>query len=368
RQGVAVDKPYRFVLLDCMMPDMDGFAVAEAIRRNADLKEVTIIMLSSAALPEHTDRCHALGIARYMIKPIIESELLKTMLVEFRPFGEQNFVSPSPSLPHGLKVLLVEDGLINQRVAIGLLQSQGHEVIVANDGVEAVETMRRERFDVVLMDLQMPNMDGYAATAQIRADEQQEGCHTPIIAMTAAAMKGDREKCLRSGMNGYIAKPVDPQELYRTLAQHGSASHEHEHDDESKTADAAGAYPHQASADIPDPYDPHVWSFELASQRIPGGPDAVAELARLFVSESQKLLETIREGRDAQDAVNIERAAHTLKSSAGLFAAEPLVSAARRIEEKTRKRGIEGLQGEITQLEQEVARFRACIRGLDESA
>ena len=373
RQGVAVGKPYRFVLLDCMMPDMDGFAVAEAIRRDADSKEATIIMLSSAALPEHADRCQALGIARYMIKPIIESELLETVLVEFGPSAEQNLVSPSPSLessPTGprLKVLLVEDGLINQRVAVGFLQSQGHEVIVANDGVEAVEAMRCERFDIVLMDLQMPNMDGYAATAQIRADEQREGRHTPIIAMTAAAMKGDREKCLRSGMDGYIAKPIDSQQLYRALTQHGSASQGNQHDDESKTTDTAEAFPDQASADIPDPYDPQVWSCELASQRIPGGPDAVAELARLFVSESQTLLDTIRKAQDAQDAGSLERAAHTLKSSAGLFAAEPLVSAARRIEEKTRKGELEGIQGEITQLEQEVARFHACIRGLDGSA
>ena len=170
-----------------------------------------------------------MGIVRYVTKPVVQSELLNAILNVARGEVEQINVAPtgtnkSSSDVWKASILLAEDGLVNQRVAMGLLAMWGHHVVVAKNGVEAVAACDKEQFDLVLMDVQMPEMDGYQATAAIRENERQTGNHTPIIAMTAAAMKGDREKCLAVGMDGYIAKPVAAAELFETLERHVAAS------------------------------------------------------------------------------------------------------------------------------------------------
>jgi len=219
KRAASEGEPYRLVLLDCMMPEMDGFTLADRIRHNADFADPTMIMITSAARAGDAERCRQLGIAHYMTKPIIQSELLDAV---WEALGVRSSVEAivAHAIPAGrvderrrLKILLAEDSLINQRVAIGLIERRGHEVVVADDGKEALEALERESFDFVLMDVQMPVMDGYEATAVFREKEKQSGGHMPIVAMTAAAMKGDREKCLAAGMDDYIAKPIDPERL-----------------------------------------------------------------------------------------------------------------------------------------------------------
>ncbi|MCA9118697.1 MAG: response regulator [Planctomycetaceae bacterium] len=217
-RAASEQKAYRLVLLDLMMPEMDGFAVAEHIRGNATFGSPTLIMLSSAARQGDGERCQELGIASYLLKPVIEHELLDTVLDAFGCVTHDTVPSDRERDGRRLKILLAEDGLVNQRVAIGLLEGQGHEVVLAKDGLEAVAAFDQNEFDVVLMDIHMPEMDGFEATAVIREREKHSGGHTPIIALTAAAMKGDREKCLESGMDAYIAKPIDPHQLYQKLA------------------------------------------------------------------------------------------------------------------------------------------------------
>ncbi|MEO8498743.1 MAG: response regulator, partial [Planctomycetota bacterium] len=218
RRAAASNVPYQLALLDCMMPEMDGFELAKQIREDGHLGDCTMMMISSGARLGDSQRCRELGIVRHMSKPFVQSELLKTILAAI---GEavaesaeprEEAAADSDARPK-LKILLAEDGLVNQRVAVGLLKKHGHTVTIAQNGREAVDAIRNESFDLVLMDVHMPEMGGLEATVAIRAYEKQQGCHTPIIAMTAAAMKGDREQCLEAGMDGYVSKPVSSEQL-----------------------------------------------------------------------------------------------------------------------------------------------------------
>jgi CheY-like chemotaxis protein len=206
-----------------MMPEMDGFELTERVGKTPSFKAPTMIMVSSAARPGDAERCRRLGIARHLIKPVVQSELLDTILHALRHEGAEESLQGAlagrpPAAVPTLRILLAEDGLVNQRVAMGLLKKHGHQVVLANNGREAVESLDKQSFDGILMDVQMPEMDGFEATAAIREREQRTGRHIPIIAMTASAMKGDRERCLAAGMDGYVSKPIDPEQLYRAVA------------------------------------------------------------------------------------------------------------------------------------------------------
>ncbi|MGI9470315.1 MAG: response regulator, partial [Rubripirellula sp.] len=204
-------QPYSLAIIDCMMPEMDGFEFAGHVRADHDLNDCRLIMASSSALPEHARRCPEEGIIRYMLKPVVQSELLDALLevvASESSESEQEFhdtATASVGVPEDggrqLAILLVEDGVVNQKVASGLLKR--HRLVIANDGLEAIEQFKRQPFDIVLMDVQMPGMDGIEATAAIRALEGENESRTPIIAMTASAMLGDRERCLDAGMDGY---------------------------------------------------------------------------------------------------------------------------------------------------------------------
>ena len=219
QRAVALGHPYPLVLLDAQMPDMDGFTVAERIQQTPALAGAAIMMLSSADLPGDTARCRALGIATYLTKPIKQSDLLDAMLAVM---GDARTTAPAaaplrtlaPEPLRSLRILLAEDNLVNQRLVVRLLQKRGHGVVIANNGREALAALQDGGFNIVLMDVQMPEMDGFEATAAIRAHEREGGAHVPIVAMTAHAMKGDQERCVAAGMDGYVSKPISPQRLF----------------------------------------------------------------------------------------------------------------------------------------------------------
>ncbi len=214
--------PFKLALVDIQMPDVDGFALLEAIAADAPPDRPVIIVASSTVAPGERARALQLGAARYLVKPIVQSELLDAVLEVLgmgAPVAQQMPVAvASQATP--LRVLLAEDSLINQRVAVGLLTRWGHTVDVANDGHEAVAAAAQHRYDVVLMDVHMPNLDGLEATALIREGERQTGAHVPIIAMTASAMKGDRERFLAAGMDDYLSKPFEPAAFRALLETH----------------------------------------------------------------------------------------------------------------------------------------------------
>jgi PAS domain S-box-containing protein len=220
--------PFGLILTDMHMPKMDGFTLIEQIRHRPELATATIMMLTSAGHRGDAARCQELGVAAYLLKPIRQSELREAIarvlgareqdgaIALITRFSLHDARDPSAFL----HVLLAEDNAVNQRLAVRLLEKRGHSVKVAANGREALEAMEKERFDLVFMDVQMPEMDGLEATIAIREKEKSSGLHQPIIALTAHAMKGDREKCLDVGMDGYLTKPIRPPELEEILEEY----------------------------------------------------------------------------------------------------------------------------------------------------
>jgi PAS domain S-box-containing protein len=214
-------EPFQLVLADANMPTGDGFALAARIRQDSGLDTPVIIMLNAGDRPGEIARCEVLDINAYLLKPVKPLELVETLNVALGAAPDAGAVKPVPQAAGcrfpALKILLAEDSPVNQKLAIWLLEKEGHSVTIANDGREAIAALDAQQFDLVLMDVQMPEMDGFEATATIRARERSQGTHIPIIAMTAHAMKGDRERCLAAGMDDYIPKPVRAHELFRTI-------------------------------------------------------------------------------------------------------------------------------------------------------
>ena len=217
--------PYPLIVTDLLMPGMDGFGLVERIRQRPELATPTIMMLTSAGHRGDALRCKELGVAAYLMKPIRQSELREAIgrVLGAReqggaiPLVTRYSLGDARDPDSSLRVLLAEDNGVNQRLATRLLEKRGHRVMVAANGREALEALAKETFDLVLMDVQMPEMDGFEATAAIRETEKKDGGRLQIIALTAHAMKGDRERCLTAGMDGYLSKPIRAQELDEIL-------------------------------------------------------------------------------------------------------------------------------------------------------
>jgi signal transduction histidine kinase/CheY-like chemotaxis protein len=217
-------EPYALALLDVNMPDVNGFDVAAEIGRRPELTGITIIILSSSALGGEAARCREIGVAGYLAKPVKAADLFKEIARALDSRTAPELGTDAPTHPPAgrpevrpRKILVAEDNLMNQRVAVGLLSRRGHDVTIVNNGLEAIEAVAREHFDLVLMDVQMPEVDGFEATEAIRARERETGGHVRIIAMTAHALTGDAERCLQHGMDGYLSKPLNAQLLWSTV-------------------------------------------------------------------------------------------------------------------------------------------------------
>ncbi|MGC8908390.1 MAG: response regulator [Desulfomonilaceae bacterium] len=216
-------KPFTLALIDFLLPDMDGFQLTQKINGTPGLEIATIVMLTSGGQRGDAARCRELGIAGYLLKPVKQSDLFAAIVRTLNRNAEgesANTLTTRHSLREShrpLHILLAEDNLINQKLAVRVLNNMGHTVVVARNGEEAVELYQKEHFDMVLMDIQMPKMDGFQATAAIRNLEAETGRHIPIVAMTAHALKGDEERCLAAGMDAYVSKPIKLQELFRVI-------------------------------------------------------------------------------------------------------------------------------------------------------
>ncbi len=295
----AESDPFKLVLLDAMMPEMDGFAVATDIQQNTRLDGTIVMMLSSADDSDHLGQCKDMGISFYLRKPISQSDLFDVLQETMgklapgqRPAAADD--TPPERARPALRILVAEDKKFNQKVAVGLLEQQNHSVAVANNGREAVQALQEEVFDVVLMDLQMPVMDGFETTAAIRAQERESGTHTPIVALTAHAMKGDRERCLDAGMDAYITKPIQPDELYDAI-EHVCPQPLRAHED--------------IDAEIP------TIKFDESGvlTRFKGNANLVLQLIELFFEEYPPALQEIERALAEQDAGALAKATHGLK-------------------------------------------------------
>jgi two-component system, sensor histidine kinase and response regulator len=226
-------RAFMLIVTDMHMPKMDGFELVKHIRERPELCTATIMMLTSAGHRGDAERCQKLGVSAYLLKPIRQSELREAIAKvlgareqEGRiPLITRYSLGDARDRSEVLRILVAEDNLVNQRLIVRLLEKRGHRVAVAGNGQEALAAMEKESFDIVLMDVQMPDMDGFEATAAIRSKEKSSGLHQTIVALTAHAMKGDREKCLAGGMDGYLTKPIRPQELDEVLARYGARPH-----------------------------------------------------------------------------------------------------------------------------------------------
>jgi signal transduction histidine kinase/CheY-like chemotaxis protein len=350
RQMHASGEGVSLVLTDVHMPVMDGFRLAEQIRQTPEFVDTQIIVLTSGGRADDSARCEELDVSAELIKPVKQSELLNAIISAVAPSaGRQAPLVAEFGKDRGaasLCVLLAEDGLANQKLAIGLLKHWGHQVRVANNGREAVELWQAQAFDLILMDLRMPEMDGLQATRRIRQFEQETGGHIPIIAMTAHALKGDREICLAAGMDGYVAKPVRRQELYDAIRPFFKVS---------ETADSTPAAYHQPSDGI---------DLEAALEAVAGQPELLAVVAREARNELPKLASALGQAIRERDAAEVRRLAHTIKGSVRVFSNATIEKTAMQIEQMGREGRLEGAEQLYAALKMQIARFEIALTDL----
>jgi two-component system sensor histidine kinase/response regulator len=347
--------PFSIVLLDAQMPGMDGFTLAQKVRGKSGLAGPIVLMLSAERLQADTARCHHVGVNVFLSKPIGQSELLDAILVALgtRALEAQPIRALPPvkeaSKRRSLNVLLAEDNPVNQKLAIRILEKAGHNVTLAANGREVLKALEQARppdFDVVLMDIQMPEMDGVEAAAAIRDGEKFSRRHLPIIAMTANAMRGDRERYLDGGMDGYISKPINSPGLFAEIERCLA---------EVKRNTAMAKNPSQ-----------HGEQLNRASllERVEGDQELLAEMIQLFLADAPQLIDAMRKALLQGDMVLLERAAHSLKGAAGNMSAEVTVGAALRLEQSAKKGDAESSKANLVALEGAIQRLLPVLADL----
>jgi len=305
-RALAWGRPFSLVLLDANMPEVDGLTLAQRIKDNARLTSPIILMLSPSGQLEEAARGRDLGIASYLTKPARQSDLLDAIMTALGKKGAQKITAKRllPRLTQRpRRILLAEDHPVNQRLAVKLLEKWGHSVVVACNGQKAIEALENSRFDLVLMDLQMPEMGGLEAASRIREKEKSTQERIPILAMTAHAMKGDREECSRVGMDGYIGKPLNPQLFFDTIETIDSKRPELD-------PVVVTAEPQHSGVDR-----------QAILARVEGDTSLLREVTGLFVTDAPKLLAEIAQSIRRNDAKGLERAAHALKGAVSNFGA-----------------------------------------------
>jgi CheY-like chemotaxis protein/HPt (histidine-containing phosphotransfer) domain-containing protein len=313
-----------------MMPGMDGFDLSEQIRSEPEIAAVRLLLLTSAGQPDDTLRCRALAISVCLTKPVRQSELYDALIKEVTVWNRSEVIRrPQPSADRSraidppaapLRVLLAEDHPVNQKVAVRMLEHLGHQVVVAPHGVAALAALEKESFDVVLMDLQMPEMDGFEALRAIRGRENERGEHQPVIALTAHAMEGDRERCLGAGFDGYLAKPIRQADLQTALRPLEPL--------EAKST----AGPDRSLID--------------ALVEICGGDEEFArELAVSFLESAPAALAGIELGLERSDRRELMAQAHALKGISRTIGALELGHACENLEELAKCEDLAGASG-----------------------
>ncbi|MCA9070934.1 MAG: response regulator, partial [Planctomycetaceae bacterium] len=336
-------RPYSIVIVDALMPEMDGFMLVEELnqRKKNLVQTTTVLMLSSADRQTFKQRCENLPVSAYLEKPVSESELMDTLMTALHGsmLDRKSYEQVQP-ISQGLKILIAEDTPANQKVIRAILEKRGHSVQIANNGREAVDYVKQSEFDVVLMDVQMPTMDGLQATQMIRQLADSEQAEIPIVAMTAHARREDRRKCLASGMDAYIAKPIDAGKLIQLIesAQHRS-----------------GERPSTETwEDVPMVATTKQINTDSAKARMGGNEELVIDLARFFLDDAPKLSRDIEQGIADGQAEAVERAAHSLKGLAANFDAETLATQCLALEEHGRNDDLKKAKGRLRDLHKTV--------------
>jgi two-component system, sensor histidine kinase and response regulator len=340
--------PYHLILTDMHMPKMDGFTLVEKIRDRPGLSMMAIMMLTSAAHRGDAERCRALGITSYLFKPIRKVELLSAILAVVG----QNHTIPEPVTPPPqnpaaqskvLHILLAEDNRVNQMVASRILEKMGHTITVANNGAEALALLAAHSFDLVLMDIQMPQMDGLTATKTLRQQETTTRFHLPVVAMTAHAMKGDRERCLQAGMDGYVSKPVNGRDLELAIAKAMNLT-----SSVTGLKNTSGRQEVQSRTLV-------TLDFKQMLEQLGGDQNLLQEVIDIFVAQAPTHLETLRCALTQGDAGLVEKTAHSMKGELGYLGISEVTQKARVLEELGRKHDLEQAAQVFVSYEREIS-------------
>jgi CheY-like chemotaxis protein len=314
---------FQLIVTDMHMPKMDGFGLVEKIKQGGGAAPATIMMLTSAGHRGDATRCQELGIAAYLLKPVRKMELREAIA---RLLGAKDHIPASTMITRDslqeerdpkqcLDILLAEDNIVNQKLATRLLEKRGHKVMVAGNGREALAALAYRPYDLVLMDVQMPELGGIETTIMLREKEKLTGGHQHIVAMTALVMKNDRERCLEAGMDGYLSKPIRPQELDEVLdarmAQRSSSP--------------------KMRSQTPGPSQHPVDANELL-ERLDGDRAFLAELTELFRADYPRQVSVIHEAILQDDALGVKQASHALKGALSNLAASPAREMAANLE------------------------------------
>ena len=350
--------PFAMVLTDAHMPQMDGFELAERIQRDRRLTHTTVVMLTSAGEPGDAARCRQQQVAEYLTKPVQQMQLWdalqKVMGLNRQAESASRLEAQAAwrergEATSGLRILVADDNPVNQLLATRLLEKRHHQSVVVGNGLEALGTLEKHRdngFDLILMDVQMPEMSGLEAAAIIREKEKKQGGHIPIIAMTAHALKGDRERCMAAGMDGYISKPIQVQDLYAILDE--VASHR------------GNAMCKQESARE----NARALDKATALANLGGDENVLAEVAQIFLVECSRLMSEVREAIHRNNSSALEQAAHSMKGSVGAFAARKAYETARRLEELGHEGKLKDAERVFASLEAEIDRLKPEMESL----
>jgi two-component system, sensor histidine kinase and response regulator len=345
--------PFQFLLIDADMPGTDGFALAQRVGRSLLSNPAIIMMLASNDFHEDAVRCRELGILNHVDKPIRPGELLQSLLdIGQDPNPTQSATPALRKASRALRILLAEDSRVNQQLVIEILLQQGHSVEVAFNGRQAVAAMQSDQFDVVLMDVQMPEVDGLEATEEIRRWEQTTGAHVPIIALTAHAMGGARERCLAAGMDGYLQKPFYPVDLYNALAPYCSRT---------EGPASAGSAPQESME-----AEAVVLNAAEALARAGGSKKLLGRVCQVFLDNLPAMWAAIKTSVANTDLPAIQHSAHTLKGSSSVIGAQAATAAARDLEMLAKSGKLDGVELALARLDREVQRLTTAVAELCE--
>jgi len=353
RRAQARGRPFHLAIVDAQMPGADSSDWIERIGDNRDFDPTRLILLGSFGQPEKSNS----RASAFLSKPVQQSELLDTILkVSTGAGAEEASAVPGPATGRpvpaaGRRALLAEDNAVNQRLAARLLEKQGYSVETANDGGEALELFSRRPYDLILMDVQMPLVDGLEATRMIRERERPTGSRVPVVILTAHAMKGDRERCLAAGADDYLAKPIDPCQLAAVL-------------DRLTVPDAKPKASAFASAHEPEqPFD-----SKMVLERLEGDRGLLAEMIRLFDEEAPNLVHQAHAALNRADFPSLQKVAHTLRGAIGNFGAGPAFRCAEELDAAARAdasapaaNALQSLENQLRQLAEAFEPFRAGI-------
>ena len=349
-EAVMNGTEFRLVIIDSRMPQMSGFEFAERIKQDPHLSGATLMILTSAGQRGEAARCRELGISAYLPKPIQKSVLLSailTVLGQRSAHCTPTLVTRYNAREHSrkLRILVTEDNPINQTVVMRMLEKMGHEPMLAPNGLEALSMLESSAYDLVFMDVQMPEMDGLTATRKIREKEIITGAHIPIVAMTAHAMKGDKERCLAAGMDGYLTKPMSSQGIEKTIAT------------------VLGT---EEGTHVPSivPHSPFSWDSTTALRQMDGDESLLQELVQIFMEELPLHIAKLNKAIETEDMETLERTAHSLKGELSCLGLTEAAQKARDLELMGQQRTVQPAAALLSAFKAEMISVTAAMRNM----